>query len=291
MTVPAALELPPALDALGLRAVFLDLDGTLLDAGRPLPGAREAIGRLQATGVRALIATGRMYTSTRRLAGELGVDGPLVCYQGALVRESASAETLAHRPLDPATARDLIRAVQDDGHAVHAFRDEAVWVTAESDNALRYVFHNEVPLHAVGDLVAWVDRPVTKLVVTGPPEAMDRLRERLEPRFGHRAFIAKSLPNYLEMAASDVSKASGMAVVAERLGFAAAQTAAFGDGENDLEMLAWAGFGVAVGGGFTRLLELADWVCPPLVEGGVPATLHAIAAAREAAAGDGGPTG
>jgi Cof subfamily protein (haloacid dehalogenase superfamily) len=283
VTVPATLELPPALDPLGLRAVFLDLDGTLLDAGRPLPGAAEAIARLQATGVRALIATGRMLTSTVRLAAALGVDGPLVCYQGALVQEAGQDEPWAYQPLLPQTARALIVAVQDAGHALHAFRDEAVWVEAESDHALQYVFQNEVPLHVVPDLVAWADQPVTKLIVTGPPESLDALRDRLEPEFGDRAFIAKSLPHYLELAAPGVSKAAGMAVVAERLGFTADRTAAFGDGENDLEMLDWAGFGVAVGGGFPALLERADWICPPLVEGGVPAALHAIAAAREAA--------
>ena len=287
MTDRAAVDLPPGLDPIGLRAVFLDLDGTLLDAGRPLPGARDAITRLQRSGVRALIATGRMYTSTRRLAGELGVDGPLVCYQGALVREAGAGVTWDHRPLDAETARALIGAVQAEGHPVHAFRDEAVWVAEESENAMGWTFNDEVPLHAVGDLVAWVDRPVTKLVVTGPPESMDALRARLEPSFADRAFIAKSLPHYLEMAAPDVSKASGMALVAERLGFTAAETAAFGDGENDLEMLDWAGFGVAVGGGFPGLLERADWICPPLVEGGVPAALHAIAAAREAVAASG----
>jgi hypothetical protein len=287
-TIP---DLPPGLDPQGLRAVFLDLDGTLLDAGRPIPGAPEALARLRATGLRPLIATGRMYVSARRLAAELGVEGPLVCYQGAVVRDPATGETWAHRPLDAATARDLIVAVQDAGHAVSAFRDEAVWVAEADDVSRAYAAGGGVELHVVGDLTAWATEPVTKLIVRGPPEEMDLLKERLLPRFGHRAFIAKSIPHYLELAAPAVSKAFGTQVVADRLGFTAAQTAAFGDGENDLEMLAWSGFGVAVGGGFAELLEVADWVCPPLVEGGVPATLNAIAAAREQAAGDASASG
>ncbi len=291
MTPPAALELPAGLDPLTLRAVFLDLDGTLLDAGRPLPGAAAALARLRATGVRPLVATGRMYVSARRIAGDLGIDGPLVCYQGALVRDAATGTTYAHVPLDVPTARDLIVAIRDAGHHPIAFQDEAVWVGSADETARAYTRNADVALHEVGDLAAWVDAPLTKLVVTGPPEDMDVLKARLVAAFDDRAFIAKSLPHYLEMAAPAVSKASGLAVVAERLGFVAAETAAVGDGENDLEMIDWAGFGIAVGGGFSGLLERADWVCPPLVEGGVPAVLNAIAAAREAAAGNGAPAG
>ncbi len=277
--------LPPGLAPERLRVAFCDLDGTILDGGRPIPGAVEAIARVQATGLRCVVATGRMYTSARAIAEGLGIDGPLVCYQGALVQDAESGQVYAHRPLSPETARALIAAVIDAGHHAKAFRDEAVYVAEENEDALRYVGNAQVPLHVVGDLVAWVDRPVTKLVVTGPPEAMDRLKERLVERFADEAFIAKSLPHYLEMAAPTVSKATGADVVAALLGIDAAEAVAFGDGENDLELIDWAGFGVAVGGGFPTLLERADWVCPPVTERGVPRTLDAIAAVRERAAG------
>ena len=75
---------------------------------------------------------------------------------------------------------------------------------------------------------------------------MDALRDELQPRFGSRAFIAKSLPYFLEFAAPGVSKASGLALVADLLGFTAEQAVAVGDAENDREMLDWAGCGLAV---------------------------------------------
>ena len=272
--------LPAELDVARLRAAFFDLDGTVLDEGRPLPGIADALAALRASGVRPLIATGRMFTSARRLGAALGVDGPAVCYQGAVVRDLDSGETLAHQPIPADLARELIAAVEERGHAVNAFADEAVYISRDNEQARRYVHQNEVPLHVVPDLAAWVSGPITKLIVTAPPEALDLLRAELEPQFADRAFIAKSLPHYLEMAARGVSKASGAAVVAERLGLDAGSCIAFGDGENDLELLDWAGFGVAVGGGFPALLERADWVCPPLERLGVPAAVSAIAEAR-----------
>ena len=62
----------------------------------------------------------------------------------------------------------------------------------------------------------------------------------MQPLFGSRAFVAKSLPYFLEFAAPGVSKASGLELVAELLGFTAEQAVAVGDAENDREMLDWA---------------------------------------------------
>ena len=63
----------------------------------------------------------------------------------------------------------------------------------------------------------------------------------MQARFGDRAFVAKSLPIFLEFAAPDVSKSAALAFLGKRLGFTAAQCVAFGDGENDRDLLAWAG--------------------------------------------------
>jgi Cof subfamily protein (haloacid dehalogenase superfamily) len=273
--------LPPGLDAARLGACFLDLDGTILREARPVPGAIEAIAALEAAGVRCVIATGRMLTSTRRVAGELGITGPVVCYQGAMVGDT-NGEILRHHPLEETTARDLLAAVLGHGFEPIAFIDERVYVTRDSETALAYSRSAGVPYHVVGDIVHWLPAPVTKLVTIGTPAEMDALRDELLPAFGERAFIAKSLPHYLEMAAPGTSKATGCAMVCGLLGIDERATVAFGDGENDLEMLDWAGYSVAVGGGFERLLANADWVCPPLADDGVPATLRAIAAARSA---------
>ena len=77
-----------------------------------------------------------------------------------------------------------------------------------------------------------------------------------------------------------MSKGSGLAFVAGRLGFEAERTVAFGDGENDLELLEWAGFGVAVENGHRGLLARADWVCPGPRDEGVAQVLEAYLGSR-----------
>ena len=272
--------LPRGLDPGAVRAVFLDLDGTVLHESRPSDAVAPAIARLQATGVRCVIATGRMFTSARRIAAQLGVEGPLVCYQGAVVGDPATGELLRHEPLARATASRLITAIHDAGYQPIAFIDETVYVAVESETARLYSRGAGVPYRVVGDLARWLPDDVTKLVTAGDPHEMDALRDDLVGRFGESAFIAKSLPHYLEAAAPGVSKASGGDLICELLGITAAECIAFGDGENDVEMLAWAGYSVAVAGGHPPLLEAADWVCPPLADDGVPRALEAIAVAR-----------
>jgi hydroxymethylpyrimidine pyrophosphatase-like HAD family hydrolase len=127
----------------------------------------------------------------------------------------------------------------------------------------------------VGDLLGWLERPPTKLVVVDAPDALDALRPTLTAQFGERLFIAKSLPYFLELASPRISKGSGMAFLADHLGFTAAQTVAVGDGENDLELLQWAGYAVCVANGHEELKRQADFICPGPEEEGVAQSIEA----------------
>src|SRR5207247_5009852 len=122
----------------------------------------------------------------------------------------------------------------------------------------QYAGFQDIELHAVGDLLAWLDEPPTKLVVIGDPQILEGLKQRMLARFDDRLYISKSLPYFLEFASPEVTKAAGMEFVAEHLGFTRERTVAFGDGENDIELVQWAGFGVAVGNADDRVKEAAD---------------------------------
>jgi hydroxymethylpyrimidine pyrophosphatase-like HAD family hydrolase len=102
----------------------------------------------------------------------------------------------------------------------------------------------------------------------------------MKARFGPRAYISKSLPFFLEFASPEVTKASGLAFVTEHLGLSAERTIAFGDGENDVELLEWAAYGIAVANAHERVLAVADYVCPPVDEEGVAQVLEAFLDSR-----------
>jgi Cof subfamily protein (haloacid dehalogenase superfamily) len=276
------LQLPPGLDARTVRAVAMDLDGTVLDETfQPSPRTAAAIASAEDAGIACLIATGRMFVSARRIAEKLGIRRPLVCYQGALVADPVSGEVLVHRPIEAPLARELLRAMPEE-HARRSnlYIDDQLYVWEENEATLRYSQVAGVRLHIVGPLADWIAQPTTKIVTVGLPEAMDVLRDELQPLFGSRAFIAKSLAYFLEFAAPGVSKASGLALLADRLDFTAEQAVAIGDAENDREMLDWAGCGLAVANASELLKGEADAVIPSVHDDGVAQLLEALAAAR-----------
>jgi Cof subfamily protein (haloacid dehalogenase superfamily) len=276
------LQLPPGLDARAVRAVAMDLDGTVLDETfQPSARTTEAIASAEAAGIACLVATGRMFVSARRIAAQLGIRRPLVCYQGALVADPVSGEVLVHRPIEAPLAREILRAMPTE-HARHSnlYIDDELYVWEENEATRRYSQVSGVEMHIVGPLADWIERPTTKIVTVGRPDEMDVLRDELQPLFGSRAFIAKSLPYFLEFAAPGVSKASGLALLADLLGFSPEQAVAVGDAENDREMLDWAGCGLAVANASDLLKGEAAAVIPSVHDDGVAQLLEALVAAR-----------
>lgn len=276
------IELPPGLDPDRVRAVFLDLDGTVLAEGEPVPGIVEAIARLRADGVEAIVATGRMLASAYRVAELLDASSVVIGYQGAAVGDRTTLERLSHSPLDVETARAILTAIDDDGHNPIVMIDDGVFVAADDDLRRAYATSSGVPYAVIGDLASWLRDHPTKVVVAGDPDAMTSLRDALRARFGTQALITKSLPHLVEIAAVDVHKAHGAEIVCARLGIDRFDTIAFGDGENDLELLEWAAIGAAVADGLPELVAAADWVVPPHDVGGVTQALDALVRARGA---------
>jgi Cof subfamily protein (haloacid dehalogenase superfamily) len=223
-----------------------------------------------------VVVTGRMFRSVRPYLEQAGLDDPAVCYQGAVVADPVTGAFLLHVPIPLELAREAIAAVHEEGFGLNCYVDDELYVAEVTPEARRYADFQELELHAVGPLLDWLDRPPTKLVVIEDSGVLDRLEARLKERFRDRLYISKSLPYFLELAHPDVTKASGLGFLAERLGFTAAKTVAFGDGENDVELLEWAGYGVAVANAHERVLAVADFVCPSVDEEGVAQTIEAL---------------
>jgi len=225
-----------------------------------------------------ILVTGRMFQSVRPYARAAGIDDPVVCYQGAVVADPVSGRFLRHEPIPLELAREAIVAVQAEGYPLNCYVDDELYVAEHTAESEAYASFQNLEVHAVGDLLAWLAAPPTKLVVVGDPDALDELKERMVEQFDGRLYISKSLPYFLELASPEVTKGSGMAFLAEQLGFGRDQTVAFGDGENDVELLEWAGYGVAVANAHERVLALADLVCPPVEEEGVAQVIEAYLA-------------
>ena len=238
------------------------------------PRTLAALRRAREAGVRVIVVTGRMYRSIAPYLKEAGLEDPVVCYQGAVVAEADGA-FLRHVPIPLDVAREAIDAVTAEDVHLNAYVDDDLYVAEVTPEARAYADFQHIPLHPVGDLRTWLSQPPTKLVAVDERTRIDELEQRLKPRFAGRLYVSKSLPEFLEFASPDVNKASGLAFLADRLGFSREGTVALGDGENDVELVEWAGFGVAVANAHERVLAAADLVCPSDEDEGVAQVIEA----------------
>ncbi len=222
-----------------------------------------------------IVATGRMFRSVRPYLEEAGISDLVVCYQGAAVVDPRSGTFVLHEPIPLETAREAITELTALGHSPNCYVDDRLYVAEHTEYSRMYADFQHIPVEEVGDLAAWITQPPTKLVAVADPAAIPALRDALASTLGDRISLTTSLPYLLELGNPVISKGTGLAFVARELGIELARIVSFGDGENDIELIDEAGFGIAVEDANPLLLDRADWICPSANEEGVATVIDA----------------
>lgn len=244
------------------RLLALDLDGTII--GRDLaipPGTVEAIRAFQSQGGRVTIATGRTVRTTAPFADMLGVDGPLICYQGALIQDHRSSEVFFHDPVPPDLASEAVRVLLADNVYVHAYINDELYVPWEGSEVDLYQTFSPLKLnvHVVDDLATFVaERPPTKLLFIADEDKVGPRLAGLQLHFTDRLHVVRSHAHFGELTAIGCTKGRALEQLAASLNIPQAEVAAVGDHQNDVEMIAWAGLGLAVRTGHPELLQKAQ---------------------------------
>jgi Cof subfamily protein (haloacid dehalogenase superfamily) len=254
----------------------MDLDGTLV--GRDLivsPRNRAALQAAQRAGVHVTLATGRMLRGTLPFARDLSLTTPVICYQGAMVADPVTGEVLLHRTVPVVLAREVLDLADARGWHIHYYVDDVMYVDDLTPQVSLYtsIVTGAMP-RPVGNLRGFLDRlpsgsEPTKLLVIGDEAATTATLAELGERFAGRLYITRSLPTFAEVANRDCSKGAALAWLAERLGVARPDTMAIGDALNDLEMVIWAGMGVAMGNAVPELKAAARYHTSVVEEDGV----------------------
>lgn len=269
-----------------IRLVATDLDGTLVGDDLIIkPRVVAAVAEAQERGVIVVIATGRMFRSTVRFARALSLRAPVICYQGAYVRglaedDAPSPPPLRHVTLTPAVAQEAIRWSRSQGLDPHINVDDRLVMQRGDEGAADYERRLGIDAEFVPDLVGAVRTPVTKVLAVGPAGLPERALADGRAAFAGRAQVTVSHPEYLEFTAPGVTKGQALRWLARRLGVPLAAVMAIGDQYNDLEMLAAAGHGVAMGGAPPAVRAAARYVTAPVAQDGVAVAIEALVLGR-----------
>lgn len=253
--------------------IALDVDGTLLRHDGTLSAEVAAsVRRVRDAGFNVTIATGRSMHATLPVCDQLGLTaGFVVSSNGAVVVDLG-----LRAPVDVVTfdatesvrffadhVPDALLAVEELGVG---YRVTGEFPPGELDGEITVVSHD-----------ALLEGPVTRLVARDLNSDPDDFFDLAKAAGLRGVDYAIGYTAWLDFMPEGVSKASGLSTVCDKLGIRAADVLAIGDGRNDVEMLAWAGHGVAMGQAPGDVKAVADEVCPPVEEDGVAVVLSRFA--------------
>ncbi len=244
-----------------IKLVALDLDDTLLDNTQTVsPRTKKAIIQAVAQGVTVTLATGRMYSSAVPYARQLGLDVPIITYNGGLIRSSLSEETLFHQPIDSGVTSRVMALFRERGWYIQSYLEDVLYVRELDENAKLYERVSGIKAVPVGDRLYSLPGVPTKLLAMAKPEKLQQIYEIVQDAFGDDLYITFSKPTYLEMTHPTVNKGRALEFLAARLNISREEVMAVGDSNNDLDMLKYAGWGVAMGNASEKVRAAAQAV-------------------------------
>jgi len=255
------------------RLLALDLDGTIVNHNLTIsPRVRMAIAAAQRAGVIVTLATGRMYGAAMPFANDLAIDAPLICYQGAVI-QNAQDGVVRYATLMPGQATaEAIAMLLARNIFVVAYINEVLYIAERRPELDLYLgYHPEgAELRLVDDLTNVVlDTPATKVLFVAEPELVTSTLNDLRQHIGNRLVVTRSHQLFGELTALGVSKGVALAELAKQLNVPRHQVMAIGDQENDLDMVQWAGLGLAMGNAIPALKAVANETIPGIDEDGV----------------------
>ena len=261
---------------MAIKLFVSDLDGTMLPDGNVVSAENIAAVRCAVeAGVTVTIATGRMFEAALPVARALGVDVPIISYNGGLIK-SPSGRVYEEHTVDPALAHDIIAFCKERGWYIQSYSGGVLRYVEACDESRFYENSQKLTGKAVGwdGLFAHTEGNCKLLLVTKELSVTLARVEAVLAAFGERVDVMRSADCLIEIVPKGISKASALRSLAEKLGIAIEETMAIGDAYNDLPMLKAAGKSIAMGNAFPEIKEVTDYETLTCEENGLAAAIY-----------------
>ena len=261
------------------KLIAVDIDGTLLNPARELEKETiEAARKCMDRGAYFVLSSGRMPPALKSIARQLNVNAPAVCYNGGAVVDLLKGETLYSTPVPLELAREIARACESLGLYLHAFVHGSYIAPYYCSLTQSYEKLCGVRASVVnGKISEHLDEAPMKLLVLDTPTGAAKALPLLRARFEGKASLMQSQSHMIECVDVNTSKAGALEFLRKKLNVNREETCAFGDGQNDLDMLSWAQYPYVMGNApdSVKLVSERFLIAPPNTEKGVAQVLEA----------------
>jgi len=265
-----------------IRLLALDIDGTIAgksnDIREPVLGAIRAA---QKKGVQVAIVTGRMFRSALRFHQQVKSTLPLVAYQGAWVQTPGTEKPDRHWSVPKEQVLSLLDYFEQPHLrsllSVHFYINDELYVREITPETKAYAERSGIQPIAVGDLRRTLSTEPTKvLALSDDIDLIDHLLGSLQAQYTPaELYLTKSVATFFEATNPAVNKGAAVRYLAEDLlGLKAENVMAIGDNFNDVEMIEYAGVGVAMGNAPEAVQAIASWVAPTVEMDGAAAAIE-----------------
>lgn len=255
---------------MGIKLFVTDMDGTLLDDSRRISRVNyERIRQAVGDGMFFTVATGRMYKSALPYAELLGIDVPIITYNGAMIK-TVGGKKIAAAYIPENLVRQVVDFADSLGQYVHIYTEDELYYKepcAESDWYEKAAGIKGIPVG--GRLREYSENVPKMLIMAKSARMVPDMLAKFRQLFDGRLVGQNSDPTYIEVVAKGVSKAGAMLKLAEMFSVDRKDILAIGDSGNDLDMIAAAGVGVAVANAAPAVIQAADYQVASNVENGV----------------------
>ena len=265
-----------ARSASDIRLLVLDLDGTIVDRSEHIrDSVAQAVDLVKRRGVAVAIATGRRYQPSLAAYDLIGATQPLICYEGGLIRERRTGFTHRHWPLEPRVLSQILdhteRLSLDGRLSVHFYIENDLYVSNLNDASSKFFEGSNVVPILTSDLRQLLNRGTTKvMVLSDDVEIIARLSTQLKNSASRTRIRQFQSIRLLEAFHPTANKRLAVRYLAEEImALRPENVMAIGDDFSDIEMLEYAGVGVAMGNAPEAVKACADWVTTTIEEDGV----------------------
>lgn len=258
-----------------IKLIATDIDGTLLNSERKITRrVHDTLQKAREKGVYVVLCTGRPLPGVKHLLEELDLITDkdfVITYNGALVQGTGDGKTYAHFPMN---YQDFVMVSslgdQEKVH-YHAIDEKAIYVTTTDIG--QYSFHESeltgMPIEHTTNEAIQKEAQFTKMMYIDTPELLNQLIANMPVEMKERYTFLRSEPYYLEVLNKQASKGKAVERLAQLLGIAQEEVMCLGDNENDLDMIEYAGVGVAMGNAVDSVKAVANYVTTTNNEDGV----------------------